>query len=336
VDPDPMVSELVIEGLTPDTMHHAIEAVQDVLPDNLVTIADATEIRIAVHQVGHLVNHQVGRRQRLGRLEQVANAVIVRLEESQLVDPGGLRIRRPSPPAAAKAVTYGHASIYVETIDDLLPVAQLVTDAGLGLEIEDRRYLQMAVLLQRTIRPLWIMFCVVVSVALSIAFLSTFVNMWLRVRQKKAEIGILKSCGMPRRHLLAIYAIEGALLALMSFMCMWLGSLALGRGVSLVVADVQGATSLTAPSLPWARLLGHVLGYRQDPTAGTLFELTGAKILIVGLLILVTCVAASSVASFASASQRPSQAITDAPRPRSPRRSRLWRWLRRCGRAQRV
>jgi ABC-type lipoprotein export system ATPase subunit len=154
-----------------------------------------------------------GRRQAAEVLREQAASLARALEEAGLAPASTLRVELPPPiDPQVPNPSHGRATIYLSSIFDLEDVAAAI--APLGLRPSDDALLGAVRLIRNTVGPLATMITAFALLALAIAVLNLGVTMWQRVKEKTAEIGILKANGMTTAQLLLMYGAEGFFLGL--------------------------------------------------------------------------------------------------------------------------
>ena len=151
---------------------------------------------------------------------------------------------------------YGRATVYLEKMEDLEPAVRLVRK--IGIEPVDPQKIGMVRLFIETVRPLSRGVSIFAVVVMLLVLLNLGVTMVDRVRQKKLEISIYRTCGMSGGRIIAVFFMEGLLLSIPAAFVAWL---LLG---SFLVWHASAKANSEAPVMPfelsgWATLVVLVL-----------------------------------------------------------------------------
>ena len=186
-----------------------------------------------------------GRKKSVDELNRIAKSVINIIENKSLKQ-GLLTIEIPSavPDNKQKNILYSRASIFIKSIDDCEEINGLLRK--LNLIPVDESNLDLIKFFNGIIKPL--------SNMIFWFGINLFVSMWQKIKQKTAEIGIIRSGGGTASLLYKLFAFEGFMIALLvsipglffgygivkSLNTVLKGLSSNGMGQDLIVFDIAG------------------------------------------------------------------------------------------------
>lgn len=202
-----------------------------------------------------------GRKRSVDELNRIAKSIIIVIEnnpdllnKSKNLKKGLLTIEIPSavPDDKPKNILYSRASIFIKSIDDCEEINGLLRK--LNLIPVDESNLDLLKFFNGIIKPLSNMFFLFGIISFAVGIFNLLVSMWQKIKQKTAEIGIIRSGGGTASLLYKLFAFEGFMIAfLVSIPGVFIGYVIVnalntvlkglssnGMGQDLIVFDIAG------------------------------------------------------------------------------------------------